>query len=266
MGFELEYRSLPGSREELRLAPIPWDADPLGVEVFQLAFDSPLDSTLERVLGDWLEDLPTTRPTLVWSRIDARRTEDLRALCGLGFYPVETALEAHGDLRELSAPVTDPRARLRAADADDLVALKAIARSAFWADRYHLDPNVEDAKADERYARWIERGLLDGERVYAWIDSNDEKVLGFAHLRATSTSRVDLSLIALDPRYRRRGLGSAMYQAVFNACAEEGFHDFATQISAANVDALNVLARLGCSFDDIQATMHWFSRHAPGRS
>jgi RimJ/RimL family protein N-acetyltransferase len=269
MAFELEWRPFPSPQGPLHFAAVPWDAETFAHPIYALACDELHAAPLRRHLPALLDRLSIQRPVLVWAKLSNGTVELARALSGLGFYAVETLLQPHVSLDRFRAVVPPPDAlRLRSASEADLPALRAIARSAFRADRYHVDPNLSSERADERYVRWIERGMEDAEPVLVYEDATNGVMLGFYHLRETAANpkTIYLSLGAIDPRHHGRGFGLLLHQAVLFECKARGYQVAETHISANNVAQINVFARLGSSFRDPKLTLHWYGGASGERS
>jgi GNAT superfamily N-acetyltransferase len=267
MSFELNFQPWPAEKPCLRFAAVPWDAEILGLPIYELALlgETPREQA-EEGLERWLAERRGDGRSLVYSRT---RWEDLEVARRLGraqFYPLESTVNVSVSLGRFEEPLgRAPRAiRLRDAEDRDLPALKEIARTAFSADRYHQDPHIPAGRADERFARWIERALEGGEPVFSWEESRTGEVLGFFHLRPLTPQSVDLSLAAVKRSLRGSGLGAWMYQEVLRECRKRGFERALTRVSLGNLDVLNLYARLGFFFCQSVLTWHWFGEGSAG--
>jgi GNAT superfamily N-acetyltransferase len=269
MPFEVEWRSFPSPDGPLRFARIPWDSETFQHPVYELRCSELDTPALCRHLPGLLNTLSQERPVLVWAKLPVNAVEQSAALAGHGFYPVETLLELHLALDRFQPVVSRAPAglRLRPATDADLPRLRTLARSAFRTDRYHVDPNFFDERADERFVHWIERGMQAAEPVFVYEDQVKGNTLGFYHIRETAAEpkTIYLSLAAIDAAYQRLGLGLLLYQAVLLECKSRGYVVAETHISAYNLDVLNVFARLGCSFRNPTQTLHWFGSKDAGR-
>ena len=265
MSFELSFQPWPAERPCLSFAAVLWDAEVLGLPIYELALSGETPRKVaEEGLERWLAERRSEGRALVYSRT---RWEDLEVARRLGralFYPVESTVNVSISLRRFDEPLgRAPGAiRLRVAEDRDLPVLKEIAGTAFAADRYHQDLHIPAGRADERFARWIERALESGEPVFAYEESRTSEVLGFFHLRPSTPQVVDLSLAAIKSSLRGSGLGAWMYQEVLRECRKRGFERAFTRVSLGNLDVLNLYARLGFSFGQSVLTWHWFGSAA----
>lgn len=261
MSFELVIRSFPAPDGPVRHAAVPWDSETFGFAIHEVKCEPTEAEPLARHLPALLAVLSAARPVLVVAKVPIHAVGLGAVLARQGFYPVETLLELHVALPRFKPLVSrlPSSPRLRRATEADLPRLRALAAGAFQTDRFHLDANLPKAKADERYAAWITRGLTAGDPVYVYEDAR--QVLGFYHLQgdAHDGTTVRLSLAALDPAHQRLGLGPLMYQAVLKECQTLGYTVAYTHISAANLDVLNLFARLGFAFRNPVTTFHWYA-------
>jgi GNAT superfamily N-acetyltransferase len=265
MSFELKFQPWPPQKPCLRFAAVPWDAETLGLPIFELALLGGIPrERAEEGLDRWLAERRGEGRSLVYSRT---RWEDLEVARRLGraqFYPVESTVNVSVSLGRFEEPLgrAPGAVRLRVAEDRDLPTLKEIARTAFAADRYHQDPHIPAGRADERFARWIERALESGELVFSYEESGSGEILGFFHLRPSTPQAVDLSLAAIKRALRGSGLGPWMYQEVLRECRKRGFERAFTRMSVGNLDVVNLYARLGFSFAQSVLTWHWFGSAA----
>jgi ribosomal protein S18 acetylase RimI-like enzyme len=225
-----------------------------------------------RELPQWLDALSMqvrNHIALVFTRIQPSNVALCEALCHLGFYPVEMTFHLSMPLRRFThAHANAPaRATLRRATAADLPVVAAIAAEAFWADRFHLDPHLPKQASDRRYEQWVERGFRDGDLLFVYeragdVDA-DREIMGFYLIRGAPGEEVDLSLAGVGARYRRAGIGALMYGDMLQLCREMGYRAAATQVSANNLDVMNLFMGLGFTIRTLQLTMHLFLH--PGR-
>lgn len=250
MSFTLDLRPFPGpAAGPLAWARVPWDSDTLGIEIVEVRIEGDDEAVIDALPG-LLETLDAGGRHLAFVRVEIGRTAVAAACTDAGFHPVETSFELSLPLRRRASapPVRFPGGlRLRPATADDHAQIVDIARGAFHNDRYHLEPAIDPARADERFALWVQRAFDAGEPVHV-LAPEDERVAGFFHLRPGAGDAVDLSLAALRPDLRGSGLGPLLYAAVLSACHEEGSQTAFTRIAAQNLDVLNVYAQLGFQF------------------
>ena len=263
--FVLDFQPLPGAVNAASLAVVPWDSEILSIRVYELQIEDGAPTSTAGAIGEWLDQLQHGSPCLVHTAVDQRDVSVLEMLASSGFYPVETALALEMDLASVRTPAAVGRApvQLRRATDPDLDRLCRIAATGFWADRFHLDPNLSDDAANRRYVRWLQRAYEDGETLFTYERADTGRVIGFYLVRPVTEALADLTLVALDPAEVGRGLGSVLYRLVLDECAAMGFLRAQTRTVAHNLPALNILTALGFAVTSARIGMHW---HSCGRT
>jgi GNAT superfamily N-acetyltransferase len=266
VAFALDFTPVSGSEGALSYALVPWDTELYSMPFYELRCDGPADrvaSALPRWL-DTIRDRAQGGCAFAFTRVQSSDVTQCEALCRNGFYPVELTLRISMPLRRF-APAhahATRRAQRRPAMASDIPAVAALAGSAFWADRFHLDPHLPKALSDRRYAQWVERGFRDRDSLFVYeqtaAGSEDPTLLGFYLVRSTPGGEVDLSLAGVDARYRGTGVGALMYEDMLQMCRESGYRMAVTTISATNLDVVNLFLGLGFTVRNAQLTLHTF--------
>ncbi len=259
MRFELSFEELAGG-PALQFARVPWDSDLFGFDVVELRLREEDPEAAAQAVAKWLDSLAPRPPFLAYLRTPFPQVPLAETLSQQGFYPVELTYALSLPLRRLGSIASGgrPRARLRRANPADLSELIAIAGSTFEADRYHQDPHIPAARADARYSAWIEEGMNAQELIFLYEDAATSKTLGFFHLRPVGEGRLDISLAAVQPNLRRTGIGAFMYEAALTEARGLGYDTATTRVSAAHLDVVNLFARLGFAFRQVQLTWHLF--------
>lgn len=261
MSFALTYKTFPAPEGPLRYAHIPWDSELFGFPFYELSCTDAPPADVQRHLKAWLDAQAVGRPCLVFARLSPENVALGRVLAGAGFYPVETTLSFHMPFSRFT-PIL-PRATFanmvfRRAEERDLPFVVDIARHAFAADRFHLDPNLPVDRADERYARWVESGFRAGELIYLMQDQRNGRIMTFIHGRPLSATALEMSLGAVVRDSQNSGIGVATYQFMLAECKALKFKTVETVASINNINILKLLLRLGYMLGSAQMTYHWF--------
>lgn len=259
MGFEIDYKASASGR--LRYGEIPWDTEVFEFPVIRLCVEGDAQGIAAELEGV-LAVADRHDRALIVSRVPLEDIEWQRALCAHRFYPVETSLQPYRELSRFEPGRRFAGLELRPVQAGELDRVLEIARSAFSRGRYHLDANVPRAGADERYARWIQNAVRDGDDVLVFCNEKSGDVLGFYHLRDLGEGTADLSLAALAPESHGLGLGPLLYDQCLEACVQRGFSRVETHISVANTAVLNIYSGLGFSFRSPEVVLHRFAEGA----
>ena len=160
--------------------------------------------------------------------------------------------------------------RIRRAAVADLQSLKSLARSGFSkGTRFHLDPLIPRDKATDLHVLWIEN-LLKDRRAQVLCADTGSGVAGFAACETRrETGAIDkrtgyITLIAVDPDYRGRGVGSDLVRAALG--------DFGKRVPTVTVDtesvnyaALGLYQRSGFSIKGSRYVFHkWLGEERHG--
>ncbi|MDD5482460.1 MAG: hypothetical protein PHP98_02225 [Kiritimatiellae bacterium] len=261
MRFELKQEHFPPPDGALLYARIPWDSELFGFPFYELLCGETPPEKIQNHLRTWLAALPPGGPCLAFARLSPQDVALGRVLTNAGFYPVETTLSFKMPFRRFT-PVMRRAAVanmvFRRAEEADLPFVVDIARHAFAADRFHLDSNLPPGPADERYARWVERGFRAGELVYLMQDERNGRIMTFIHGRALSSAALEMSLGAVVRDSQNSGIGVATYQFMLAECKTLGFKTVETVASINNMNILKLLLRLGYMLENARMTYHWY--------
>lgn len=259
VAFSMDFQPLPGAVEMATYARVPWDSESFGFPVYELSVDETAAPDAVAIARG-LASLDDGDASLVCTKVDQQAVPLLCALAQNGFYPVETVLEVEG---ELAYAATLPRqakipVRLRPAQVADLPEMIRIASAAFWSDRFHLDPNLSNDAADERYARWVERAFDSDDLLFAYERTDESAIIGFYQVRKVADHMVDLTLAAVDPTLTGLGLGSVLYRTVMAECVAMGYTTAQSRIVARNLPVLNIFSAMRFAFQGAQTSLHRF--------
>jgi ribosomal-protein-alanine N-acetyltransferase len=110
---------------------------------------------------------------------------------------------------------------LRRGDARDAALVDALMAAAF------------DPRYGEAWTRSQCLGVLAMPGVQLLLASNDDAPAGFSLTRAV-IGEAELLLLAVDPRYRRQGVGAALLRAVLADCETGGVEKIHLEVRAGN--------------------------------
>ncbi len=262
MTFSLTWQSFPPPDGPLAFANIPWDSALYGFPFYDLKLGDASPAHIEPPLADWLKQLPAEKSCLVVTGIKPDAVALARILTRNGFYPVETIVELHVPLARFHPLITSrfQKMRFRPAQAADLPHMRAIARNAFSTDRFHLDPNLPSQQADERYARWVEASLADGDVLFVLEDKPGGRIIGVASAKETLQNAYHITLAVMDKNYHNTGAGVFLFQSITDEGKTRGFKLAIAHISINNPNSLKSAERIGFSTHDAVTKFHWFRR------
>ena len=195
---------------------------------------------VHRASVDGCADLALDRPQgFYFSRVPAADVSTANALADLGFRIVDTGVTLE---RETAGGTAGRGIAVRAAVPQDRDAVAAIARRGFRFSRFHLDPDIPPALADEIKAQWAEN-FFRGQRGDAMaVAEAGGKPAGFLQLLHAGDGALVIDLIAVDAGQRGKGIGSAMIEW---AAAQDSGRRMRVGTQAANVESLRLYEKLG---------------------
>lgn len=246
-----------------------FESDLIGLTVEKLVL-SPQDVP-ESALGDHIEGWRRKEVWLVSCRVPDDAAPLKAALRDAGFREIETlvtlsrpapktpAAPAAPAAPETSAPpaaLAELPTGIRRATSADRQACIEIAGRAFSDDRLHADPLVPDHIADRVRTHWVANDL-DGRADLALVAEKSGRVAGFNLLLKRGRDAV-IDLIAVDPDFRRQGLGAALIDGAFAAFGSS-IDGMRLGTQAANTASLKMYARSGFHEAERHVTFHWIN-------
>lgn len=173
------------------------------------------------------------------------------ALARLGFDPIvtEVALER----RPIASIMEKTKTPTRAATPADQAAVKLIAGKTFSFDRFHRDPKIGKAVADEIKRQWV-GNFFDGKRgTHMIVVERDGKVVGFSQCICRDGVLIT-DLMGVDPAYLGRGAGRDLMRGALTTI-EHKVARVGTQID--NLASLALYTSLGYRMMDSRVVCHY---------
>ncbi len=188
---------------------------------------------------------------------DTRRVDDLTRL---GFRVVDVNITLRRMPRVGAVPAPDG-IEMRHVTAETADAVVEIGGSGFERSRFHLDPYIDDADADEVKRRWTRNCVAGARGVATHVAMIDAEPAGFLSVIETTHAQEPervIDLVAVDATHRGRGVGAALVEVFIDRHGPE-CASLAVGTQAANVASLRLYERAGFLVSDTRYVMH---RHA----
>lgn len=247
-----------------QLVPDLWLGDRLQKPTFRLKLDVNVpDSLVELAAWDaqqWRSHLPS--PVFCDARIPCDRIDWLRVLESLGFGMVDTSITLQCRPHAVLVSSGASSVTVRPIELRDRKIVLSLAGYAFRYSRFHLDPMVDRAIANQIKVEWI-ANCCDGKRGdRLWVAELRGEVVGF--LAALANKKVSLptailDLVAVDPICQGQGIGRSLVTEFM-----QYYRDQCTVLQvgtqAANILALRLYQSLGFIISQSQYLLHY---HAP---
>ena len=179
----------------------------------------------------------------VSAKIAANETAQVRRLWDQGFFLVETLIT----FSQKKAPtIVSERPSIDMARPDDEAQVLAIAEKAFTSSRFYMDKKIGFERASRIKREWV-GNFFNGTRGDAlYVGREGSAVTGFILMIGNV-----IDLIAVDEKYKRRGIGRALIQAAAN---KAGPLKAGTQIN--NAASISMYQNAGFTFDGAQYVLH----------
>lgn len=204
--------------------PTPWDRPTLGIDTFEVKVAT-------------IEAMAQMRQTPGHYTIRVDPLAPKRLLHEHGFYYCDTLVEPHCVEKNFVAYRSPDATVTRDVTIDEVM---QICHGAFVHGRFHRDFNIARARADARYDRWLAEMHAKGQ-VYGLQFRG--QLMGFA-----AAVGGKLVLHAVAEAHRGRGRSRFLWTALCEALFAAGEPNISSSISATNLAALNLYARLGFRF------------------
>jgi dTDP-4-amino-4,6-dideoxy-D-galactose acyltransferase len=148
---------------------------------------------------------------------------------------------------------------IRPALAQDLPALRAIARQSHHDTRFYFDPHFARAKCDALYEIWIEKSC-EGYADAVLVAEQENHVLGYITCKSLDPAQGQIGLLAVDRAAAGLGLGSALITAALDWFRERTHKQVLVVTQGRNIRAQRCYQRAGFLSESLRLSYHrWFS-------
>ena len=202
-----------------------------------------------------LEQLPHG-PAFVDAKVRVSQLQRVHYLEQLGFRLMDTNLQL--SLEQTSLLPGSVLAACRWASPQDQAEVAAIAAQSFTVSRFHLDPQIPNAIANQIKAAWASNFFTGQRGDWMVVAVVHGKVAGFLQLLKGRTNSLIIDLVAVAPNFRGQGLGRSMIAYAAHHCLQSLERiQLGTQV--ANVPALNLYRSLGFRIEQASYVLHLHS-------
>lgn len=236
-----------------------WDSQQLGVGAGRLDYliasgDYEDQYTIkEALLKAVLEACADQGIRHLTARVHASDLSSIHLLEQYGFITVDGILTFSLDLREAHGLSSPEKHKVRLSRPEDIEQIKAIARSSYVYDRFHSDPYIPKAVADELHAVWLENSCLGKAADAVIVAADNGRVLGYVTCKIDrqTTKYLGLTigtivLVATAAEARGRGVAKAVTYAALDWFRDQGVDIVEVGTQLRNIPALRLYE--GCGF------------------
>jgi ribosomal protein S18 acetylase RimI-like enzyme len=238
---------------------LPWDSAFFGVRIGRVLLKSPTADELSEAVHQadrdgivclyWLVDCADSFPS--WAA----------ANCGFRLVDIRVTFE-----RALSVPAggDPPGFSVRHYMPEDLPALVALARQSHRDSRFFRDGNFGAERCEALYEEWIRKSCQSGSGAVL-VAVQDERPAGYCTCSVSQDGAGNIGLIAVDPRWRRAGLGTALVEGALGCFRAEGMRAATVVTQGRNTASQRLYQRCGFVTQSIQLWYHrWTSADPKG--
>ncbi|MDH4203069.1 MAG: hypothetical protein OEV87_09250 [Phycisphaerae bacterium] len=258
--FELHYEPfiINDKLKTWEIAVVPWDTETFGfgVSVLNPMYDKdsignpvPLKNALE-VYSE------SKRVDMITASIPAMQMKISFLLQTAGFRLIDTALSVRYENLHAYSDKDSTELSLTPVVPSEMEFLVDMAGTSFHHGRYHMDPRLPNALADRRYKDWISRSFDSRNPQQVLTAKVDGAICGFSVVEC-GDSRGYLHLHAIGSIWQGKKLGHEMISQSLRYLYTLGAKSVGTKISASNLRAINMHARLNGHFVAADRLLHW---------
>jgi ribosomal protein S18 acetylase RimI-like enzyme len=216
----------------------PW----LGAQLGKPAFSA--TSQIDR------KELPRG-PAFVSAKVDVSEVLGLLRLQHLGFQVIDTNVQ----MMRSAAAIAFTTNSVRFARSEDENDVRATALEAFVHDRFHRDPEIAADTASRIKAEWAGNFFSGRRGDWMVVAVADGRPRAFLQILRDKADALAIDLIAVSPKYQRRGFAGAMINFAVKAClGKVAPMRVGTQI--ANIPSLGLYAGLGFEITSASYVLH----------
>lgn len=261
----LQYELLPRARimsscsrgVDHCLSRDEWLSAVLDQDVYRLLADEKFIESAVSDRGRWKPPFDG-KPVFIYTKVSTDFTNRVACLESLGFDLIDTCVTFDKQISEQTAPTPRNKHLVRFAVPEDKEQVVELARGNFRYSRFHLDPLISEESANRIKMEWVRNyfaGLRGDQMIVSLVG---KEVAGFLLILYQSSARLVIDLIAVDERFRGRGLAKDMI-----AFAEHAYPSFSqlvvgTQVS--NIPSLRLYEKMGFQICATQYVFHYHPR------
>ncbi len=135
--------------------------------------------------------------------------------------------------------------------------IEFIAKKSFLQGRFYKDPAIDHSAADDLYASWIRNAFLRKDKYFV-LDVERNGFILFSDIE--QGHGLEIELIAVDDRVRKRGIAGKMITALKAYAVEKGYRYIKVVTQADNIGAVNLYAHHRFKLIKCEYTYHFWNR------
>lgn len=242
----------------MRVIEQPWDTEAFGYKAGALVIDGDYRGVSRAEITSTMKIVLEQQFVFVSCRLPIAAMSVIHSLEDQGFRFIEMTLNTRLKSAENSrCDFASGISAGRATKADSEAIVNAVP-GIYEHGRFHVDPRVPRGDGDRRYQSWILNSTSSGQADLLSVKGADGQIQAFflSQLDSVGGSATWL-LNGMMPEFKGHGLAKQAWSAAIRHHFSSGGSEIKTTISSANLAALTLYSRLGFSFTQAAATLHW---------
>ncbi|RZK20313.1 MAG: GNAT family N-acetyltransferase, partial [Flavobacterium sp.] len=126
--------------------------------------------------------------------------------------------------------------------------------------RFSLDSNFKNDEYEKLYTEWINKSISKEVAVEVLVKNIDNTVVGFSTLTQKSDYLADIGLVAVDSKYRGRGIGKEVILNTILEAHNRGFKSIQVVTQLDNGPANTLYQSSGFSKESIKYIYHLWNK------
>lgn len=144
-------------------------------------------------------------------------------------------------------------------DKDDFGSLEALALSSGILSRFNLDVNFKNNEYENLYKKWIYNEVYNKGSLGVIVYKENKNILGFTSLREIDKQLCDISLVAVDSRFRGRKIGTKLINFTIKQAYNKNYKNIQVVTQLNNKPAINLYLKCGFKLDKTQFVYHYWN-------
>lgn len=191
--------------------------------------------------------------TFVYCKTSTSLLKSAHVLESLGFRLIDTHIVLEKSLSRNQDLTT--QANIQFAVPEDEHFIVELARRTFKYSRFHLDPLIRKARADQIKAEWVRNYFLGKRGEWLVTARVNGTYAGFLLLLKDEKKVLTIDLIGVDEGYRKMGIARSMISYAETYCKDVDRIRVGTQI--ANISSINLYEKMGFRLVDSNYVFHY---------
>ncbi len=121
--------------------------------------------------------------------------------------------------------------------------------------RFNVDKNIGKAKFEELYKLWVIKSVSKQLAKEVFVHRLHNDITGFVTV-SEKDNRADFEMVAVDSKYRKKGIGSMLFEHAEKWSYDNGFHHIQVVTQGDNIPACRFYENMGCAIETMQYFYH----------